>query len=331
MKNRINIVLTFIVMFIFASCNSYDFEQEQYRNEINLLSNSDLVYDRQVASLKEDGDTIYVVAGLSGTNSSGSDFNVGIIDADSLFHAYNKSNFDIEVDRFARWLPQECYTLPQTEMKIPAGAFQVKFPIFLKNLELLSPDSIYFLNYQIDPSKTGPFNPKKKEVLLRIYKQNEFATTKSNAFYNYTSSYITLLTPDAGAPNRPTSANQVFPLGENSVRMLAGSENMGDYKTALSRINNLSIKVTVNDKTPHNPAAREVVIEPYKSLDVVQMPPLDSYDNTYLINAISTPDGRSTYYKEFRLHYKYRIRSTDPYKEVKAVLRMEYNPRADLL
>jgi len=331
MKNIIKIAIVSVLGLTFAACNSYDFDQEQYRNEINLLSNSDMVYDRQVAELKENGDTIFLVAGLSGSRLSTKPFKVGIEEADSLFNAYNKTNFDIDVTRFAKWLPDECYTLPHMEMQIPAGESQVKFPIYLHNLERISPDTTYFLNYKIDPLKTDAFNPRKKEVLLRIYVENEFATTKSNTFYNYTSSYITTLAMNAGVAKRPTSSNQVFPLGPNSVRMLAGDETFGDYKNALNNINNMSIKVTVGEKTAKNPLARSVTIEPYKFIEVVQMPPIDIYDNTYLINTISTPDGRSTYYKEFRLHYKYRLQSTNPFKEVKAILRMEFNPRVNLL
>lgn len=333
MNNRINIIgFFFAIIFIlaFAACNSYDFEQEQYRNEVNLLSNSSLIYDRQVANISNAGDTIYLVAGMSGTNSSAAPLNVKIMNADSLFHAYNRSNYDIDTERFAKWLPEACYTLTETSMQIKPGDFQAKLPIVVKNLELISPDSTYFLNYQIDPSGTSAFNPQKKEVLLRIYKSNEFATTKTNTFYNYTTSFITTMI-EGGAVRRPTSSNQVFPIGENSVRMMAGDESLGDYNTALDRINKRSIKVTIGNQTPYDPSAREVKIETYKGVDVVQMAPKGIYDNTYLINAISTPDGRSTYFKEFRLHYKYRLNPTDPYREVEAIMRMEYNPRAELL
>ncbi len=331
MKNIIKIAVVSFLGLVFAACSSYDFDQEQYRNEINLLSNSDMVYDRQVAKLKEGGDTIYLVAGLSGSQLSTTPFNVAVKEADSLFNAYNKTNFDIDVTRFARMLPEECYSFPHMEMQIPAGKTQAKFPIYLQNLERLSPDSTYFLNYKIDSLKTDAYNPRKQEVLLRVFKENEFATTKANTFYNYTSSYIYTLSMDAGAPKRPTSSNQVFPLGANSVRMLAGDENFGDYKNALNNINRMSIIVEVGEKTAINPLARSVSIKPYKNIDVVQMPPIDVYNNTFLINTISTPDGRSTYYKEFRLHYKYRLQPTHPYKEVRAILRMEFNPRADLL
>ncbi|WP_313381497.1 BT_3044 domain-containing protein [Proteiniphilum saccharofermentans] len=331
MKNSIKATCCIILGAAMIACNSYDFEQEQHRNEVYLLSNSNLVYDRQIADLKQEGDTIYLVAGLSGTLNADRPFKVALVEADSLFKAYNKSNYDIETDRYARLLPEECYTIPSLEGQIPAGETQMKFPVYLQNLDKLSPDSIYFLNYKIDPSRTDAFNPKKNEVLLRIFKENDFSTTQRNVYYNYTTSYVTILDKDNPLVRRPTSANQVFPLGNNSVRMLAGDEEFGEYKTALDRIIERSIIVTMGEQTSKNPLARHATITPYGTIDVVQLTPFEIYDNTFLINIISTPDGRSTYYKEFRLHYKYRLKASDPYKEVKAILRMEYSPRADLL
>ena len=49
MKNSIKLVIAAILGLAFAACDSYDFEQEQYKNEVNLLINSDLIYDRQVS------------------------------------------------------------------------------------------------------------------------------------------------------------------------------------------------------------------------------------------------------------------------------------------
>ncbi|RNC63842.1 BT_3044 domain-containing protein [Proteiniphilum sp. X52] len=328
MKNNISVILVTLALLALHACNSYDFEQEQYRNEINLLSNSSLIYDRQVADLKGEGDTLYLVAGLSGSQPSGKSMKVSIMEADSLLKAYNKSNFDIDHARFAKLLPKKFYSIPETSNVIKPGEFQVKFPVILKDLEELSPDSIYFLNYRIDPVGTDAFNDNKKEVLFRIYKKNEFATTKTNTFYNYTSSYIYT---GSETPRRPTSSNQVFPLGVNSVRLMAGDETFGEYKSALEKINQRSIVLQVGEKTPQNPNARKVTISPYRTIDVQTMPPTGEYDNTFRINVVSTPDGRANYYKEFRLHYKYRLTATDPYREVQAILRQEYNPRADLL
>lgn len=327
MKKYTKTVLLLFIL-IMSACESYDFDQEQYRNEVNLLSNTSMIYDRQVAEMQGNSDTIYLIAGLSGTNPFTSPIRVAITEADSLLQAYNKSNFDIDESRFAKLLPEECYSVPELDKQIPVGEFQVKFPVHLTNLDRLSPDTTYFLNYKIDPMKTHLYNKNKQEVLLRIYMKNDYATTQTNTFYNYTSSFISV---SGGVPSRPTSSNQLFPLSDQSVRMLAGDETFGDYTTALDHINRKSIRVNIGEQTPQNPEARFVTIEPYKSIDVVQMPPIDIYDNTYLINIISTPDGRHTYYKEFRMHYKYRLSADVPYREVKAILRMEFNPRADLL
>jgi len=88
MKNYIRISICVLLGISLATCDSYDFEQEQYRNEINLLSNSQMIYDRQVADLRVGGDTIFMVAGLSGTNNSNQVFNVALMEGDSLIRAY---------------------------------------------------------------------------------------------------------------------------------------------------------------------------------------------------------------------------------------------------
>lgn len=339
MKKKFNIILCAVIGTL-SACSEYDFDQEQYQHDVSLLSNSNLVYDRQVSNLEEENPTIYLVATVSGSQLSSQSINVGLQESDSLFKAYNKSNFDIEEQYFAKLLPKDFYEFPNMEMEIPAGTSKVMFPVHLKNLDKLSPDSTFFLDYKIDTEKTQNYNPAKSHVLLRIYKENYYATTKTATQYNYTSSTIVTPNPN-GSPEirRPTNTNQVFPLGANSVRMMAGDEDLGEYKTARSRIVSKSIILEMGDQLPENPLAREVTIRAHdkvkdvdvEPVDVVQLTPIDEYDNTFLLNAIRTPDGRATYYKEFRLHYKYRLDSTAPYREVKAKLRYEYNPRVDNL
>ena len=246
--------------------------------------------------------------------------------------AYNKSNFDINKARFAKYLPEECYEFPTMEMNISAGSSKAMFPVYLKNLEKISPDSIYFLEYKIDSLRTPDCNPKKRYVLLRIHKENYYASTQTATYYNYTSSTVIIPNPDGYSEvRRPTNSNRVFPISENSVRLMAGDENFTDYTTALDIINKGSIILEMGAQLPENPLAKELTILPYQSIDVVQLTPIGEYDNTYLLNVIRTPDGRSTYYKEFRLHYKYRLKSTDLYREVNAKLRYQFNPRVENL
>ena len=331
MKKIVTIILcsAFVVL---RGCDNYDFAQEQFRKEVNLLSNSSLVYDRQVAELQQGGDTLFVVASLSGSQASDESFAVALQNSDTLLRAYNKSNFDINKARFAKYLPEECYEFPTMEMTIPAGSSKAMFPVYLKNLDKISPDSIYFLEYKIDSLKTPDCNPKKRHVLLRIHKENYYASTQTATYYNYTSSTIIIPNTDGTSEvRRPTNSNRVFPISENSVRLMAGDESFSDYTTALDIINKGSIILEMGEQLPENPLAKELTILPYKDIDVMQLTPIGEYDNTYLLNVIRTPDGRATYYKEFRLHYKYRLQSTDRYREVNAKLRYQFNPRVENL
>ena len=331
MKKIVTIILCSALVVI-SGCDNYDFAQEQFRKEVNLLSNSSLVYDRQVAELQQGGDTLFVVASLSGSQASDESFTVALQNSDTLLRAYNKSNFDINKARFAKYLPEECYEFPTMEMTIPAGSSKAMFPVYLKNLDKISPDSIYFLEYKIDSLKTPDCNPKKRHVLLRIHKENYYASTQTATYYNYTSSTIIIPNTDGTSEvRRPTNSNRVFPVSENSVRLMAGDESFSDYTTALDIINKGSIILEMGEQLPENPLAKELTILPYKDIDVMQLTPIGEYDNTYLLNVIRTPDGRATYYKEFRLHYKYRLKSTDLYREVNAKLRYQFNPRVENL
>ena len=323
MKKIVTIILCSALVVI-SGCDNYDFAQEQFRKEVNLLSNSSLVYDRQVAELQQGGDTLFVVASLSGSQASDESFAVALQNSDTLLRAYNKSNFDINKARFAKYLPEECYEFPTMEMTIPAGSSKAMFPVYLKNLDKISPDSIYFLEYKIDSLKTPDCNPKKRHVLLRIHKENYYASTQTATYYNYTSSTIIIPNTDGTSEvRRPTNSNRVF--------LMAGDESFSDYTTALDIINKGSIILEMGEQLPENPLAKELTILPYKDIDVMQLTPIGEYDNTYLLNVIRTPDGRATYYKEFRLHYKYRLQSTDRYREVNAKLRYQFNPRVENL
>ena len=308
MKKILTIILCSALVMI-SGCDKYDFDQEQFRKEVNLLSNSNLVYDRQVAELQQGGDTLFVVASLSGSQATDEPVTVVLQHSDTL-----------------------CYEFPTMEMNISAGSSKAMFPVYLKNLEKISPDSIYFLEYKIDSLRTPDCNPKKRHVLLRIHKENYYASTQTATYYNYTSSTVIIPNPDGYSEvRRPTNSNRVFPISENSVRLMAGDENFTDYTTALDIINKGSIILEMGAQLPENPLAKELTILPYQSIDVVQLTPIGEYDNTYLLNVIRTPDGRSTYYKEFRLHYKYRLKSTDLYREVNAKLRYQFNPRVENL
>ena len=137
---------------VLSSCNNYDFEQNFYPHKVGLMAGSNRIYDRTTVELSavENGTaSVKLVANLSGSQLADRDYHVTIAHDDSLFNAYNKSNFDIDSTKFARLLPQNCYEDPALQGTIPAGSNKCLFDIKLKNLGTLSPDSTYFLDYKI--------------------------------------------------------------------------------------------------------------------------------------------------------------------------------------
>ena len=333
-----------------GSCDSYDFEQEMYEKSISLLQNTDRVYEKQVADLQNlDADgtaTFYVVAQLSGSQKADRDYTVQLEHSDTLFNAYNKSNYDIDSTKFAKLLPTDCYEEPSLTGVIKAGEEQVKIPIKVKNFEKLSPDTTYFLEYSLVEGGEKYIQDRNR-VLLRIHWKNNWGSTLNAVDYSYTSAQvITPATTAGGTPSvlRPTNTLRAFPLSANEVRFMAGSETYDNYATALDVINSSSVIYRIGAQRPENPDAYDVEILPYKSdeIEVIMQTPEGEYDNTYLLNKVqSVNGGNATYYKEFRVHYKYRLLkatensdgtfSPGPLKEVKAKLRYNYNPRSELL
>ena len=333
-----------------SSCNNFDFEQNFYPHKVGLMAGNNRINDRTTVELSavENGTaSVQLVANLSGSQLADRDYHVTIAHDDSLFRAYNKSNFDIDSTKFARLLPKDCYEDPAMEGVIPSGTNKCLFDIKLKNLGSLSPDSTYFLNYKIvshDASSLATDNNKLgiklNHVLIKITWKNEFGSTADSWNYQLFTSQVTNV--ETKSTTRPTNTVRLFPVASNAVRFLAGDEKWDNYTKALHDINVKSIVAVIGKKTATNPAAREVALKPFKkdSIEVEMLTPVGDYDNTFLLNKIGvSASSNPTYFKEFRLHYRYRIMKNEkqkdgtwksgPWKEVLTKMRYQFNPRSE--
>lgn len=333
-----------------ASCNNYDFDQEFYRNDVSLLQASNGIYARTTVDLKaaEQGTaTIPLTILVAGSQPSDHDCVVELEPSDSLFNRYNKTNYDVDSTKFAKLLPGYCYDQPNLTVTIPAGEEKAIVNIPVRNLDSLSPDSTYFLEYKIKSSTNG-INNKKDHVLLRVHWKNDYTATSDLADYTYSSTQIIYNNASGPVTERPTVSITAFPLSSNKIRFVAGQENYSDYSTAEDWINTHSMVYIIGNQTETNPDAYNVDFESYKpgEVEIQKLNPIDEFDNTYRINSVGgSAATTATYYKEFRLHYRYRITKNSsstnkegettytagPWKEVKAILRYSFNPRADLL
>lgn len=335
-----------------SSCNNYDFDQNFYPHKVGLMAGTNRIYDRTTVELSavETGDAnIKLVAQISGSQMADRDYHVTVAHDDSLFNAYNKSNFDIDSTRFAKLLPENCYEDPSLTGTVAAGTNKCTFDIKLKNLDQLSPDTTYFLDYRIashDAEALATDNNNLGEtldhVLLKITWKNDWASTAESDNYQLVSTQV--INTKTSSVTRPTNTVRAFPTGARSVRFLAGDEKYDNYTKALHDIDVRSFVVTIGEQTVTNPSAYEVTLKPYKtdSLEIEELTPSGEYDNTFLYNELGgSASSNPTYYKEFRLHYRYRVMKETkkkdgtydpgPWKEVLCKMRYQYNPRADQL
>lgn len=327
-----------------TSCNNYDFNKEMYRNDVSLLQASDGIYSRTTLNLSdvEAGTAnIPLVVEVSGSQISTKDFQVSIEHSDSLFNRYNKTNFDVDTAKFAKLLPKECYEDPELNVTVPAGQTKLELNVHIKNIEGLYPDSTYFLEYAITTSSTG-INKKKQHVLLKVLYKNDYASTSTSEEYTYTST--TVVSPNSNLPERPTTSLKAYPLASNKIRMIVGSETKANGVKDLDFINQNSVVLTIGDKTSTDPRAKHVTIAPYKEgeVEVEMLNPIEEYKNIYLVNSVGgSASTNASYFKEFRLHYRYRIMKAtkekdgtfkpSPWKVVKAIMRNSFNPRSERL
>ena len=270
----------------------------------------------------------------------------------SAFDRYNQARFGEQLHRNANLLPSDRFTIRSMTGYINPGSFQHRFPVELTNLEGLSPDSVYFINVRIVPEESDAFNPNFQEILFRVHWENEIASTRAATNFTFASS--TIVNSATGVVTRPTTAVRMFPLSETKTRMAAGNLSIPTLPIAGGAVNvnyaqqvaERSMVVEIGEPTVGNPNARHITIRPFvdegfipnpewPNVDnfnpvwIEQLPPYGHFDNTFVLTTTTTPDGRISHFREFRMHYRFR-QGTGAEHVVQAILRQEWNPRLGL-
>ncbi len=335
-----NIILVFTLLLglTMISCEgSFDFNKEQYKKVVYIMGGNAgfNVFDRTVLNLDQSKDTLYITVGVGGTNNPDKDTEVVIEDADSLFNAYNKSNFDIEKDKFAKILSPEFYTIATKKAVIKAGKSTAKIPVVLKNLHKLSPDTTYFLDYKIKSISNFELSKKNREAMYRIYYKNKWASTKNTLPYNAIALSLGLKPNPTNDTVMMSASPKVFPLTKKSVRITAGKFPFEKLKD----INDYSFIVEVDDNVLSKTANEEtykVKIKKYKEMDVEQVDPTDplnEYNNTFVKLRKQVSPGVFIYFKVFNLRFKFTVKDKNGQYETRILeekLSLQYNPKGGL-
>jgi hypothetical protein len=294
-----------------VSCNEYAiFDNEMYKSVFAIVSSGDYNIFTVEHDLDKAEVTGYVAASCGGTNPNELDLQIKMRQDRALFDLYNRSNFDSESD-FAQLLDPGRYTIANYSFIIPKGEKQGRLPVKVRP-EGLSPDSTYFISLKVDDFSDYEVNPNKSDVLYRIMLKNYWALQATATNYSLRGVF---------QGNNIIGNKRMFPLTHNQVRV-----NVGDvinFTTDTAVINTRSIILEVEKAQGEKIVLGKqykVTVKPYKEITIMEPDEVDpNYPNSFYIE----DDGYRTY-KNFRVHYLYKLNNNSTVYEMKEELRMEF-------
>jgi hypothetical protein len=300
------VIITAIVAVMICSCDRDEvFEREQYKNVFALLSDDDFNIFTETHDLRITDATGYVSAVCGGSLAIEKDINVTMVEDESLLLAYNISNYELDESKYAQLLPRSRYDIANLGITIPAGERNGLMEIKLRP-EGLSPDSTYFIPLRADKFTAYELNPDKSDVLYRVLIKNYYAAqsaqnTGTSYDFRGKSNGLNIIT-----------TKQIFPVGRNKVRIIAGN-NVFESNADLIARTSLLLEIDENNK---------VRISRYKNVaggvTVMQINTDPDYPNIFKIE----DDGFKTY-KTFLLRYTYVYNGTTYIMQEE--LRLEFN------
>ncbi|HBG40918.1 MAG TPA: hypothetical protein DDW85_05850 [Porphyromonadaceae bacterium] len=292
-----------LLFFILFACDRDEvFEKEQYKNVFALISESDNV-SRKFHELGEES-TGYVAASLGGTNPSTKDIVVNLVEDSLLIDAFNKANYDVNVDKYILPMPKDKYDIDSYQFTIPAGEISGKLPIRIRP-DGLSPDSAYFIALRVASHSSYEVNPEKSYILYRVRTKNYWAQADGNTSYSMRAKLR--IQGSSGELEMP-GTKVMHPVTKNKVRIMAGNEK---YESDINLFNKFAIVLEIAEDN-------KITISSYKNVEVTQVDGDKDYPNIFKVE----DDGFKTY-KTFLLRYNYK--SGNSVYEMKEELRLEFD------
>lgn len=299
MKKLLNMTFCAVAIMAMAGCNEdAQFEGELYKKVIYLLSNNDYTFQSVFELGKES--TGYVSICCGGTEHINADVTVELEPDDEILAQYNKINYDIEEDKFAKVLDPEKYNIPSFKTVLTADNEDnyALLPITV-NPDGLSPDSSYMIPLRIKSTSNYEINTDKQSVLFQVIIKNKYATMESATYYQTTGSEVRE-TSSGNLASGTSITRCVVPLSKNQVRIFAGTHSYTPSNVTREEIDKYALILTINDDNSIN-------IAPYGSIEVEMLG--GATDNYFYI------DDKNRYI--FALHYRYKdtVRVNDTSEE----------------
>ena len=323
-------ILAAAALFSFVACNEKEvFEKEQYKNIFGFVCESDNKKEK-IVSLHLDEATTYVSISMGGSNTISQDVTINFEEDPSLIDAYNSSNFDTDVAKYAIALPEDKYDIENYSCTIKAGERLGVIPVKVYPAGL-SVDKTYFIPLRVTTYDNAEMDPEKGTILFQVGIKNHWAESTGTA-YNMLGRRQNITDFTTGDAIESTASEismpgtkYVYPYANDEVRLFPGNET---YSTDHHKMEQMGMIIEIGEDTDSD-KVREVTLKPVRDLIVKMVEPTDErYDDMYN-NTYSILDDGFNIYKTFLLQYYYSVDGTNFY-HMKEEVRVEYKEDKDV-
>ena len=248
----------------------------------------------------------------------------------SLIDAYNSSNFDTDVAKYAIALPEDKYDIENYSCTIKAGERLGVIPVKVYPAGL-SVDKTYFIPLRVTTYDNAEMDPEKGTILFQVGIKNHWAESTGTA-YNMLGRRQNITDFTTGEAIEATASEismpgtkYIYPYANDEVRLFPGNET---YSTDHHKMEQMGMIIEIGEDTDSD-KVREVTIKPVRDLIVKMVEPSDErYDEMYN-NTYSILDDGFNIYKTFLLQYYYSVDGTNFY-HMKEEVRVEYKEDKDV-
>lgn len=312
--------MTVVSTAFLSSCEMEYYKEELYRKEISIVSGENNIIGQEFSY---GGDRGQLAIYASGSTNLDQDITVELVKDYEAIGEYNQRNFDTQFDNYALELPAENYTIDPMNVEMKSGSCTAFCPVMVSTDNLL-PDETYFIPLRIKSVSAYMPSLSKNFVLFKIFRKNEYATTKSDTYYtmNGTTQAGWVIDNIFGSNTKRQAINSsklVLPIDAHSIRILPAAKVLSEKPAK----RNSSIRVTVDPHWWINiPIYSEGIFTgEYQPMQKVTLSPyIDSSD---AITVIPSPKDACAYdpqTKTFYLYYCYKLATESTWYEVRETM-----------
>lgn len=313
-------IATFCTTFasVFMSCEQEFYKDEQYRKEIFIVSGENNIFEQEF-TFDENAEGLLSIY-VGGTTPIEKDVTVTLEQDIELLNKYNRLMYDNDYDNYALILPKNRYNVNSMSVTLEANNENpyVLFPVHV-NVNGLIPEEEYILPLTIASVSDYMIASEKKNVLLKIFMKNEYATTKSRIYYNMIGTIQQEVNNNGtfeieGKESPMNSTKLVTPISKYGIRILPATVQ-SDPNASQQSLRLRSVVATVNpDEWIDVPVISDEG-EPTGEFVKCQKVTVAPWFETNQAVRVKNIDDKPSYYnpekKEFTLQYHYRIASID--------------------